>query len=82
LREAFSGYRFFAEINYEAVASAASIDATTVNLIRDAARHHGIADVADGTLAAVPAPVRVQPEYDRLFDNVQELRQINCDPGV
>jgi hypothetical protein len=82
LREAFCGYRFFAELNYEALASAASIDPTSVDLIREAARYHGIAELADGNMATIPAPVRVQPEYDRLFENVEELRHVKIDPAA
>jgi hypothetical protein len=80
LSQAFSGYRFFSEINYESLASAVSIDAATFDLIRDAAKRHSIPQRSDGSPVTNVAPLRVPPEYDRLFENLGDLRQIDCDP--
>jgi hypothetical protein len=80
LRQALSGYRFFSEINYESLASAVSIDAATFDLIGDAAELHGIPRRPDGSPFTNVAPLRVPPEYDRLFENLGDLRQIDYDP--
>lgn len=77
LHQAFSGYRFFARIEYESLSSSISIDATIVDLIRDAAKHHGIPRRPDGSLITKAVPMRVPPEYDRLFENVEDLRLID-----
>jgi hypothetical protein len=82
LRHAFSGYRFFADVNYESLASARAMDATAVDVIRDAAKHQGITERHDGGLATFSTPVRVPPAYDRLFENLDELRDMDRDPVV
>lgn len=77
LRQAFSGYRFFAEIDYESLSRSMAIDTTIVDLIRGAAEHHDIPRRPDGSLVTKAAPMRVPPEYDRLFENVEDLRLID-----
>jgi hypothetical protein len=80
LGQAFSGYRFFSEIDYESLADAASIDAASFDLIRDAAECHGIPQRSDGSPVTNVAPLLLPPEYDRLYENLGDLRQIDCDP--
>jgi hypothetical protein len=79
LRETCSGYRFFAEISYESLADAMLIDTAIVDLIRNAAEHHGIPQRPDGSLVVIPAPVRIRPEYDQLFENLADLQQVRRD---
>jgi hypothetical protein len=74
LRQVFSGYRFFAEIEYESLARAGSIDDATEDLIRRAADLHRIPQLPNGSFATNRNPVRVKPEYERLFDNLVDLK--------
>lgn len=80
LREAFLGYGLFAEVSYESLANSGSLDSTVVNLVRDAAAIHDIPQLADGSPVANVAPIRVLPDYDQLFENVEDLRWVDCDP--